>query len=197
MKTIAGLGFMTFMFLGLAYAHIFIDSVTVDAIAILLLILAVVPWILPWAFPYIKSIDIFGVKIDSKDVQDAIKKVTSDKVLESDKNPQIITPQLALIALRIDIEKLIRSHETDIGSKSRSLSIRIQTLANENILSKDMAQGILEIIKLGNSAAHGAVVEKDTAEFVLYKSKSFMKQLETQLKEGQKTVNREPPSSTN
>ena len=197
MKTIAGLGFMTFMFLGLAYAHIFIDSVTVDAIAILLLILAVVPWILPWAFPYIKSIDIFGVKIDSKDVQDAIKKVTSDKVLESDKNPQIITPQLALIALRIDIEKLIRSHETDIGSKSRSLSIRIQTLANDNILSKDMAQGILEIIKLGNSAAHGAVVEKDTAEFVLYKSKSFMKQLETQLKEGQKTVNREPPSSTN
>jgi hypothetical protein len=55
-------------------------------------------------------------------------------------------------------------------------------LANDGVLSREVAQGILEIIKLGNAAAHGAEVDKDAAEFVLFKSNSIIKQLEAQLK---------------
>lgn len=177
MKIIAG--FVTLLFLGLAFGHLFVDGFTVDSIAIVLLILAV----LPWLFPYLKSLELpGGIKIELKAVQEAINKVASNDAPETDSPPRNIDPQLALVALRIDIEKLIRSYQTDIGTKNSSLSIRVQVLANDGVLSREVAQGILEIIKLGNAAAHGAEVDKDAAEFVLFKSNSIIKQLEAQLK---------------
>lgn len=177
MKIIAG--FVTLLFLGLAFGHLFVEGFIVDSIAILLLTLAV----LPWLFPYLKSLELpGGIKIELKDVQEAIDKLASNDDSEAGAAPQNIDPQLALVALRIDIEKLIRSYQTDIGTKNSSLSIRVQVLANEGVLSHEVAQGILEIIKLGNAAAHGAEVDKDAAEFVLFKSNSIIKQLEKQLK---------------
>lgn len=177
MKIIAG--FVTLLFLGLAFGHLFVDSFTVDAIAIVLLTLAV----LPWLFPYLKSLELpGGVKIELKDVQQAFEKVASETDDEESTSPQNIDPQLALVALRIDIEKLIRSYQTDIGNKNSSLSIRLQILANEGVLTREVADGVLEIIRLGNSAAHGVEVDKDAAEFALFKSNSIIKQLEAQLK---------------
>jgi len=178
MKLIAGL--VTLLFLGLAYGHLFVGSFSVDVIAIILLVLA----ILPWLFPYLKSFELpGGFKIELKDVQKAFEKVTPDDTASVKDVPTDLDPQLALVALRIDIEKLIRSYQTDIGNKHSSLSIRIQVLANEGILSRDVAEGILELIKLGNAAAHGAEVDKDAAEFALYKSGAVIKRLEEQLKD--------------
>lgn len=177
MKIIAG--FVTLLFLGLAFGHLFVEGFTVDSITIVLLAIAIFPWLLP----YLKSLELpGGLKIELKDVKEAIDKVTSSDEQSVDTAPQNIDPQLALVALRIDIEKLIRSHQTDIGNKNGSLSIRVQVLANEGVLSREVAQGILKIIELGNAAAHGVEVDKDAAEFVLFKSNSIIKQLESQLK---------------
>ncbi|AFU99923.1 DUF4145 domain-containing protein [Simiduia agarivorans] len=177
MKIIAG--FVTLLFLGLATGHLFVDGFAVDSVAIVLLVLAVLPWLLP----YLKSLELpGGIIIELKDVKEAIDKVASNGEVEAATAPQNIDPQLALVALRIDIERLIRSYQTDIGNKNSSLSIRVQVLANEGVLSQEVAAGILEIIRLGNAAAHGAEVDRDAAEFVLFKSNTIIRQLEAQLK---------------
>ncbi|WP_353406499.1 DUF4145 domain-containing protein [Pseudoteredinibacter isoporae] len=178
MKIIAG--FITLLFLGLGFGHLFVDSFEVDVISIVLLILAA----LPWVFPYLKSLELpGGVKIELKDVQSAIGKITGETELSESNSPQYVDPQLALVALRIDIEKLIRSYQVDIGPKNHSLSIRLQILENEGVLTKEVVNGVLDIIKLGNSAAHGVEVDKDAAEFTLFKSGSIIRQLEAQLKQ--------------
>lgn len=188
MKIVAGL--ITFLLLALTYAHLLVDGFYVDSIAILLLILAALPWVLP----YLKSVELpAGIKIELKDVVKAIEKVSS-KIGDTSVAaipPPIVSyedPQFALIALRIDIERLLRVSQPDIGNKHHSLSIRVQVLKNEGILSEDVAQGLLDIIKLGNAAAHGAKVEKDAAEFIIFKSPSIIKKLQEQLKNDQHGV---------
>lgn len=177
-------GFVTLLFLGLAYGHLFLDGFSVDVIAIVLLVLAA----LPWVFPYLKSVEFPGViRIELKDVVQAVEKVSpeiSNRPFAAIEPPVINyeDPQFALIALRIDIEKLLRKHHPDIDNKHYSLSGRVQALRSERILSEDVAQGLLEIIKLGSAAAHGAKVEKDAAEFIIFKSPSIIQKLQEQLK---------------
>ncbi|MDA3789728.1 MAG: DUF4145 domain-containing protein [Desulfobacula sp.] len=181
MKIIAFI--VSFIFLSLGVAHLFIDKFTVDTIALALLVLAT----LPWLFPYLKSLELpGGVKIELKDVREPLEKLSNESSNDGKNSPyENIDPKLALVALRIDIEKMIRSFQSELGelsNKSSSLSIRIQVLRNEGVLSPSVAEGLLEIIKLGNEAAHGATVDMDAAEFVIFKSGNIINKLEEQLK---------------
>ena len=111
MKVLAVL--ISILFLALAVLHVFVSSITIDAIAIVLLVLAA----LPWLFPYLKSLELpGGVKIELKDVKEAVEKVSQgDEAApaESDEYDFLQTiaahdPNLALVAVRIEIEKAVR-----------------------------------------------------------------------------------------
>ena len=70
----------------------------------------------------------------------------------------------------------------DLGHKSHSLSIRLQILVDDNVISKPLSEALLEIVKLGNAAAHGQVIDSEEAELILMKSDSLLNKLEDSLK---------------
>jgi hypothetical protein len=183
MKIIAGL--VSILFIVLATLHVFVDAVTIDVIAIILLVLAS----LPWMFPYLKSLELpGGVKIELKDVQQAIEKVSEGKDEPSPPTSEydylrVISahdPSLALVAIRIEIEKSVRS---TLGSEGRPipLSRAIHQLISDGTITKSVATGLTEFIQLGNHAAHGVEVDEQAAEYVIENAAKILKPFKEQL----------------
>ncbi|TMP44925.1 hypothetical protein CWB79_09965 [Pseudoalteromonas sp. S1649] len=169
---------ISILFIALAGAHLFVEKITVDAITIVLLVLAS----LPWLFPYLKSLELpGGIKVELKDV---LKKVEDAVPEDKTTTPKYagVNSSLAFVALRVEIEKTIRKYQSDLGRKSYSLSIRLQVLANDNVISKPLSEALLEIVKLGNAAAHGQTIDSEEAELILMRSDSLLNKLEDSLK---------------
>ncbi|MGR5065492.1 DUF4145 domain-containing protein [Photobacterium sp. DNB22_13_2] len=175
------LGFLvSILFTALATAHLFWDKVTVDAISIVLLVLAG----LPWLFPYLKSLELpGGIKLELKDALKKVEAATAD-VQEKEVTPEYegVNANLAFVALRVDIEKTIRKYQSDLGHKQHSLSIRLQMLANDNVISKPLSTALLEVVRLGNAAAHGQEIDSEEAELILMRSSSLIEKLDVCLK---------------
>jgi len=183
MKIIAGL--VSILFIVLATLHVFVDAVVIDAIAIILLVLAS----LPWMFPYLKSLELpGGVKIELKDVQQAIEKVSKgkDETLPTTSEYEYLRvisahdPNLALVAIRIEIEKSVRS---TLGNEDRPipLSRAIHQLISDGTITKSVAKGLTEFIQLGNQAAHGVEVDDQAAEYVIENAAKILNPFKEQL----------------
>ncbi len=162
---------ISLLFVALAGMHIFWDAVTIDAIAIVLIVLAS----LPWVFPYLKTLELpGGVKIELKDVKSAVEQVSSGTGTSSSGSDayeylQVVSshdPNLALVAIRIEIEKAVRA---TLGDSTRPipLSRAMSQLVADGVISKRTASGIQDFIKLGNQAAHGVTVDRDAADFAI------------------------------
>lgn len=61
------------------------------------------------------------------------------------------------------------------------MSIRLQILANDGVISKALANALLEIVKLGNAAAHGQVIDSEEAELILMKAGALVDKLDISL----------------
>jgi hypothetical protein len=192
---------ISFFAIAIAAAHIFMPSVTIDVITLILLVLAVLPWLLP----YIKDFEIPGVvKISLPETKAATDKLKKDQIIQL--KPLKITtyppkarvisskerpfeylrrvsetePNLALVGFRIEIEKrIIRLAEIfDIPADGASLQRLVSELVKRDVISKSSASGLIELIALGNQAAHGANVTKEAAEWVLDVGPSILMRLE-------------------
>jgi len=175
------LGFIvTVLFILLALAHLFWDKVTVDSITIILIVLAG----LPWLFPYLKSLELpGGFKIEVKEALKKVEEASTDLPTNTTQPPyQGVNSSLAFVALRVEIEQTIRKYQPDLGNKNHSLSIRLQVLANDGVISKSLATALLEIVKLGNAAAHGQDIDTEESELILMRVNPLMEKLENQLK---------------
>ena len=184
MKIIAGL--ISIFFIILASLHIFVDSVTIDIIVITLIVLAS----LPWALPYLKSFELpGGVKIELKDVKIAVEKVSG-----GDGEPSVETsdydylkiisahdPSLALVAIRIEIEKAVRSTSDNNKERPIPLSRAIHQLVSNGTITQRIASGLTEFIRLGNQAAHGVEVDAQAADYVIENAANILKPFKEQL----------------
>ncbi len=179
------------IFIIFAYIHIAIPGFRFDTISLVFILMAALPWI----SPYLKSLQLpGGLKIELKDAKLATDKILqnmdsagsmdsgaapgaqntesvgdgegeSGKIFES---MAVSDPNLALVGFRIEIEKRIRLLAQKYKlSEQKSLSRIIKQLQNKNVLSKALAAGLLELVMLGNHAAHGARVSDDAADWVL------------------------------
>ena len=76
---------------------------------------------------------------------------------------------LGLVAFRIEIEKRIRSIAENFQIKSQKAPVGklIRELQNLEILPPNVSGGLMELIALGNRAAHGVEVDSDAADWVL------------------------------
>ena len=76
---------------------------------------------------------------------------------------------LGLVAFRIEIEKRLRSvaEANDIKTHRIGLSHLVRQLQQKQVLSVNMASGLLELIGFGNRAAHGVEVSEEAAAWVL------------------------------
>ncbi|WP_407551957.1 DUF4145 domain-containing protein [Vibrio parahaemolyticus] len=166
------------MFIAVAFAHQFWGEVTIDSNTIILLVLAVIPWL----FPYLKSFELpGGLKVEIKDALEKVEAIEGELESSSTLNYEGVDSSMAFVALRVEIEKTIRKYQGDLGRKSHSLSIRLQILANDGVISKTLASALLEIVKLGNAAAHGQVIDSEEAELILMKAGALVDKLDRSL----------------
>ncbi len=176
---------ISLLFVTLAGMHIFLDTVTIDAIAIVLIVLAS----LPWVFPYLKTLELpGGVKIELKDVKSAVEQVSSGTEASSSDGDayeylQVVSahdPNLALVAIRIEIEKAVRA---TLGDSTRPipLSKAMSQLVADGVISKRTASGMQDFIKLGNQAAHGVTVDRDAADFAIENAANLLIPFKEQL----------------
>ncbi len=192
---------MSMIALVLALLHQFVPTAKIDATTLILIAVAILPWILN----YIKGFEIPGVvKIDLIDAKAATDKVTRTvqpgvggiaitghaptvkveprpdsfaslrTVYESDAN-------LALVGFRIEVEKRIRelARANGLGNDRDTLQRLIRDLTNRGVIPPDAGSGLMEMIALGNRAAHGAEVSAEAAAWVLDVGPSILLQLDT------------------
>ena len=169
------------VFITLAILHSIFPQITIDAITIALIVLAFLPW-LP---SLIKEISLpGGTKITFRDLKkpseniieegktDDIEPKFDEKSLKYQKQMEYSikeNPNLALVSVRIEIEKRIRKIAQIHLKNERYLSLRraIDDLVKKQILSSRISLSLLELIHYGNKAAHGEEVSDDVVDWAL------------------------------
>lgn len=76
---------------------------------------------------------------------------------------------LSLVAFRIEVEKRLRklAESFQIKSDKTSLVQLIRELQNKQVLPSEVASGLMDLVALGNRAAHGVEVSPNAADWVL------------------------------
>jgi hypothetical protein len=168
----------------LIVAHITRPTWKVDSIVLGLLAFAILPWIQK----FIESAKLpGGYEIKFRDLNEAGKQIAAgQEAIESENESKLLDestsskapvdtsmaliqsdefdPNIALIQLRLEIEKRLRNLAHMKGlPDTASIHLLVRALVNKGILSGETAAGLMEIIHYGNKAAHGAKVELEAA----------------------------------
>lgn len=159
-------------------------NINIDSITLGLLVVAV----LPWLSSLIESAEFpGGWKIKFHNLKDAGDKIIGDTPLPSEQTkPEAsyleiadIDPNLALVGLRIEIEKRLRTLGSCFNFPiNKTLRSIIHDLRLENVMTNDIANGLVELIRAGNSAAHGAWVEQNVAHWAMDTGRNILAQLD-------------------
>jgi len=158
--------------LALLVARLVWPDVKVDAVAIGLFVVAA----LPWLASILESAKLpGGWEIKFRNLQRAGQQVVSGASAVSETATRggslsegIATsdPNLALVALRIEIERRLRAIARQYElPEERSLLRVFRRLREREILEEASLSGLEELVMAGNQAAHGARVESHVAEW--------------------------------
>ena len=172
-----------------AVVHVARPDLALDSVALGFLAIAV----LPWLAPLIKAAELpGGIKIEFQDVHEAAEKITlglSSSIAPKDQLEAAYLsivdqdPNLAITGLRIEIEKRLRELAPVAGlPKSRPLSQLIRDLQVASFLTSEQSSGLLELVKLGNQAAHGVEVSPSAAYSAIQSGPSVLMFLDSLLK---------------
>jgi hypothetical protein len=167
--------------LAILTGHIIWPSLSIDAISLGLLVVA----LLPWASSLIESAKFpGGWEIKFRDLKKASDKIESAQgawfkkegvevleVADYIKDVQVLVSadaNLALVALRIEIEKRLRTLAARHGIKeSLPLTRLFRELYRQEILTESVFGSLEQIVNAGNRAAHGASVEPSVQQWAL------------------------------
>ncbi len=162
----------------LALLHLIWPSLSIDTITLILIIIA----ILPWLSPLIKSFEIpGGWKVEFQDLIHTSSRAetagllalkSSDEELFSFQTIAKQDANLALAGLRIEIEKrLMRLAIANNlnAQKNRPMGIGqlLGVLTKEKILTDEERAILADMINLLNSAVHGAKVDSRSANWAI------------------------------
>lgn len=181
--------------LGLTILHIAFPKLEVDIATLVLLVIAV----LPWLAPLFKSVELpGGVKIELQDLQEATDRVKEAGLLnpEAGTKPSVDysfqaiateDPNLALAGVRIELEKrlrqlaVVRGYEQD-AAKARSIKGLLLLLSTRGLIRSDEFISLEELIELLNKAVHGADVDPRASKWALNYGRLIIKTLEDRAK---------------
>ncbi len=177
----------------LIIVHIVRPDIKIDMTTVVLIVIA----ILPWLSAIIRSVELpGGFKIELQDVKAATEKVTSGTTARAalqlppgrrEENLELLRevakadPNLALVGLRIEIEKRLSQIALDLGISTdrRSASAMLRELISHERIDRDTASGLADLIALGNKAAHGAGVSSSAATWAIHKGPLVLELLDS------------------
>ena len=151
----------------LAVAHAAFPKITFDAVTVSLVIIAV----LPWLGAVFRKIELpGGVKIEYQELVHAKQEAENAGLLArpdaAAERPAFLAvaesdPNLALVGLRIEIEKRLRTvaEARGIDASRQSIGPLLRRLSAEDVLSQQESSVLADMIGLLNNAAHGALVD--------------------------------------
>lgn len=178
--------------LTLLIVHLLVPGVKFDTIALALVLIAALPFLLP----HLKNLKLpGGIEIELKEIKQATERaaqiVKRKAVLEASghvateeearaqaetlatiANLREVTdsqPGLAVAGFRIELEKRLRelAERHQVESKRRPLFVIARKLTSTGLLPKASLEGLEELVSLGNRAAHGAPVDRESAYWIL------------------------------
>jgi hypothetical protein len=162
--------------LTVALLHVVFPRLAIDAVALVLIVVAVVPWLAP----LFKSVQIpGGWKVEFQELQAVAAKADDAGLLspaparqEEEYAFQSVAqrdPNLALAGLRIELEKrLVRLAEAhDVGTTMQGMGRLLGELARRGILSEDEESVLSDLVHLLNAAVHGASVDPRATEWAM------------------------------
>jgi hypothetical protein len=167
---------VTLAALTVALVHVVFPRLAIDAVALVLIVVAVVPWLAP----LFKSVQIpGGWKVEFQELQAVAAKADDAGLLsppparsEEEYAFQSVAqrdPNLALAGLRIELEKrLVRLAEAhDVGTAMQGMGRLLGELARRGILSEDEESVLSDLVHLLNAAVHGASVDPRATEWAM------------------------------
>ncbi len=174
---------VTVIFLILAVEHAFWGYLRMDAITIILIVIALIPWLRE----IIQSIEFpGGMKVELRKLQEVTREAEKAGLIESGgllgktvtnaKVPkysfQLVAnedPKLALAGLRIEIEKRLNdiAEKHQLNIPMRGIKQILVVLANNKLLSIEERSVLDDLIGLLNSAVHAKDVDVNAALWAL------------------------------
>jgi len=175
-----------------ALAHIIWPKLNVDAITIILLFIALVPWLAP----LFKSLELpGGWKIEFQDFErartkaDKVGLLTASPRIEPEKQYsfQLVAkedPKLALAGLRIEIEKRLNEIAESGGIMTEKVGVGrlLRILGERELLSQEQRSVLADMIGLLNAAVHGGDIDDRAAEWALDVGPRLLSALEAKAK---------------
>lgn len=158
-------------------------TMKIDEITIGLFVVALIPWLTS----IVESLKMpGGWEIRLRDVKEAGRKIieTVPPAPES-VSPSFLAvaeqdPNLALVGLRMEIEKRLRTlAELAAISSSQPLTGLLRQLRQDKVLDHKVFSGLSEIITAGNQAAHGARVEPGLSDWAFSNGSSVLAALDS------------------
>ena len=168
---------ITVVSLALVGVHLLWPNLRIDAITLILLAAAAIPWLVP----LFKSIELpGGLKLEFQKLQATEQRAAEAGLL--DELPDLASPHeysfqvvadedanLALAGLRIEIERRLvhLAEKAGIGSTKMSIHRLLRLLGDQEILSHKQRDVLEDMVELLNSAAHGASADHQSAHWAL------------------------------
>ena len=163
--------------LALAGVHLLWPDLRIDAITLILLAAAAIPWLLP----LFKSVELpGGLKLEFQELQAAERRAAEAGLLDEHPDPtppheysfQVVADEdanLALAGLRIDIEIRLGRLAERVGISSTRMGIGrlLRLLGDHGILTHKQRSVLEDMVGLLNSAAHGASADQQSAQWAL------------------------------
>ncbi len=111
------------------------------------------------------------------------EKITSEDPISYIREVANTDPNLSLVAFRIEVEKRLRklAENYQIKSYRTSLGRLIRELQNRQLFPHELASGLMDLVALGNRAAHGVEVSQNAADWVLDVGSSIILELDNLL----------------
>lgn len=181
----------------IAATHIFFPKINIDLITVALIALAIIPWL----EPLFKSVELpGGLKLEFQDLQKLeteAKKAglikpdtqTETEIIKNEVVPYSFVEiaeqnqELALVSLRIEIEKHLRkiASKYDIETKKFSILNLINNLYGKGILTNDENSSLRDMIITLNQAAHGVEYDHRNAQWVIENGPKIIESLDSKI----------------
>ena len=191
-----------------ALAHILWPALAIDAVALALIVIS----ILPWLAPLVKSLELpGGWKLEFQELQKAASRAETAGLLaakptelETSFSFQSIAnrdPVLALAGLRIEIEKrlslLTEAHSLNAGRRPLGVGQLLRLLAQAEVLTNEERSILADMVNLLNSAVHGAEIDPRAAAWAIDVGPRLLASLDERVKEASHLTSRSsgPPTA--